>query len=173
MAAATVPATRMQPTVDSAVQTLTPPPAAQPPVDAGPRQLLGRGVSVKAGASHHLRLDRPRPHRFRRHDGAAAHEARPTGPPTGSVTAKEVGGASERAVTGPVPSASGDVTLDPVSGSVGGSPASGAAAAFSFGGLGVLLAAVFMAASGLRRRIPGHRAISPPAAFIPLLERPG
>jgi hypothetical protein len=172
-ATATVAGTTTHATVDSAVQSLAPPSAPQPSVDTGPGPSLGRGVSAKAAASRHLRLDRPRPARSRRHSGAPAHKAHPTGPPTGSVTAKEVGGASHRAVTGPVPSAHDDVSLDPAAGGIDGSPASGASAAFSFGGAAVLLATVFLAAAALRRRIPGYRAFCPPAAFVPLLERPG
>jgi hypothetical protein len=175
-AADTVAGPATPPAVDSAVETVAPPAPSQPAAPAepaGPRHLVDHGIRADASAAIRARGTEPRPGRFRRQDGAPSRDARPTGPPTGSVTAKEAGGASERAVTGPVPSAPDDVSLDPASGGTGGSPASGASAAFSVGGSAVLLAAVFLAASGVRRRIPGHRAFCPPAAFVPLLERPG
>jgi hypothetical protein len=165
-------------TVDAAVQTIAPvqpapsaPPAA-PAATAGPRHLVDH-IAASASAAIRGRGARPRLESVRRHDGAAARPTRPTGPPTGSVTAEEAGGVSRDAVTGPALPASDEGSLDPTSGGVDGSPASGASAAFSFGGSAVLITAVFMAASRQRRRLPGLRVMCPPAAFVPLLERPG
>ncbi|HEV3376009.1 MAG TPA: hypothetical protein VG126_01885 [Thermoleophilaceae bacterium] len=62
---------------------------------------------------------------------------------------------------------------DPLSGAVGGSPASGASSTFSVGGLALLLATLSLAGPALRRRLPRRPVMGWPAAFVPLLERPG
>ena len=84
---------------------------------------------------------------------AADHIASPTG---------SLGAAPERAPL-----------LDPLSGGVGGSSASGASTSLLFGGLAVLLTAFCLAGPALRRRLPSRPAMSWSAAFVPLLERPG
>jgi hypothetical protein len=61
---------------------------------------------------------------------------------------------------------------EPVSASAGGS-AGGAFVSFSLGGLALLLAAFSLAGPALRRRLPRRPVIAWPAAFVPLLERPG
>jgi hypothetical protein len=55
----------------------------------------------------------------------------------------------------------------------GGSPFSSTAASFSLGGLAILLATLLLAGPVLRRRLPGRTVTAWPAAFVPLLERPG
>jgi hypothetical protein len=61
----------------------------------------------------------------------------------------------------------------PVSGGAGGSSAAGASVSLSLGGLALLLATLSLAGPALRRRLPRRPVIAWPAAFIPLLERPG
>jgi hypothetical protein len=61
---------------------------------------------------------------------------------------------------------------EPSSGPAGGS-AGGASVSFSLGGLALLLAAFSLAGPALRRRLPRRPVIAWPAAFVPLLERPG
>jgi hypothetical protein len=62
---------------------------------------------------------------------------------------------------------------EPVSGAAGGSSAAGASVSFSLGGLALLLATLSLAGPALRRRLPRRPVIAWPAAFVPLLERPG
>ena len=59
--------------------------------------------------------------------------------------------------------------LDPLSGAA----VSGASASLLLGGLAVLLTALLLAGPALRRRLPSRSAVCWPAAFVPLLERPG
>jgi hypothetical protein len=61
----------------------------------------------------------------------------------------------------------------PASGAAGGSSAAGASVSFSLGGLALLLATLSLAGPALRRRLPRRPVIGWPAAFVPLLERPG
>jgi hypothetical protein len=61
----------------------------------------------------------------------------------------------------------------PVSGTAGGSSAAGASVSFSLGGMALLLATLSLAGPALRRRLPRQPVIGWPAAFVPLLERPG
>ena len=62
---------------------------------------------------------------------------------------------------------------EPISGAAGGSGAAGASVSFSLGGLALLLATLSLAGPALRRRLPRRPVIGWPAAFVPLLERPG
>ena len=62
---------------------------------------------------------------------------------------------------------------EPVPGAGGGSSAAGAAVSFFLGGLALLLATLSLAGPALRRRLPRRPVIGWPAAFVPLLERPG
>jgi hypothetical protein len=61
----------------------------------------------------------------------------------------------------------------PVPGAAGGSSAAGASVSFSLGGLALLLATLSLAGPALRRRLPRPPVMGWPAAFVPLLERPG
>jgi len=62
---------------------------------------------------------------------------------------------------------------EPVSGAAGGSSAASASVSFSLGGLALLLATLSLVAPALRRRLSRRPVIAWPAAFVPLLERPG
>jgi hypothetical protein len=62
---------------------------------------------------------------------------------------------------------------EPLPGAAGGSSAAGAFVSFSLGGLALLLATLSLAGPALRRRLPRRPVIGWPAAFVPLLERPG
>ena len=62
---------------------------------------------------------------------------------------------------------------DPLSGAVGGSSGSGASSISSVGGLALLLATLSLAGPALCRRLPRRPVMGWPAAFVPLLERPG
>ena len=62
---------------------------------------------------------------------------------------------------------------EPAAGLVGGSSAAGASVSFLLGGLALLLATLSLAGPALRRRLPRRPVIGWPAAFVPLLERPG
>jgi hypothetical protein len=80
--------------------------------------------------------------------------------------------------TGSVPAASsGALELpsdtSPTTGPAGGSSAAGASVSFSLGGLALLLATLSLAGPALRRRLPRRPVMGWPAAFVPLLERPG
>jgi hypothetical protein len=61
----------------------------------------------------------------------------------------------------------------PASGPAGGSSAASASVSFSLGGLALLLATLSLAGPALRRRLPARPVMGWPAAFVPLLERPG
>jgi hypothetical protein len=61
----------------------------------------------------------------------------------------------------------------PAAGVVGGSSAAGASVSFGLGGLALLLATLSLAGPALRRRLPRQPVMGWPAAFVPLLERPG
>jgi hypothetical protein len=62
---------------------------------------------------------------------------------------------------------------EPAAGVVGGSSAAGASVSFLLGGLALLLATLSLAGPALRRRLPRRPVMGWPAAFVPLLERPG
>jgi hypothetical protein len=62
---------------------------------------------------------------------------------------------------------------EPAAGVVGGSSAAGASVSFLLGGLALLLATLSLAGPALRRRLPRRPVTGWPAAFVPLLERPG
>jgi hypothetical protein len=62
---------------------------------------------------------------------------------------------------------------EPAAGVVGGSSAAGASVSFLLGGLALLLATLSLAGPALRRRLPSRPVMGWPAAFVPLLERPG
>jgi hypothetical protein len=61
----------------------------------------------------------------------------------------------------------------PLPGPASGSSAAGATVSFTLGGLALLLATLSLAGPALRRRLPRRPVIGWPAAFVPLLERPG
>jgi hypothetical protein len=160
--------TASPPTVDLAIRAVSgaaPPPAA-PDAAAAPRHFARPGAHAAVNGSPRATGTKPqRPPR---------RQARPLGPPTEPVTAMEVGSASRSTVAGSVhPSFDPAPRLDPVSGAVGDSPASGASSGFFFGGAAILLIALLLAAPRLRSRLSGRRAMCWPAAFVPLLERPG
>ena len=77
---------------------------------------------------------------------------------------------------GPSSAPSGALELpadEPAAGVVGGSSAAGASVSFALGGLALLLATLSLAGPALRRRLPRRPVMGWPAAFVPLLERPG
>jgi hypothetical protein len=158
-AAHAVAGTGAQPAVDAAIRdvTVAAPPPAEPAFGAGPRRVsptraAGPRIGPPTGSA---------PRRTHARQRAAA-------PSAGAATAiAPHGAASVHAAPGRPPS------LDPISGAVGDSSASGASASLFFGGLAVLLTALCVAGPALRRRLPGRRAMGWPAAFVPLLERPG
>ena len=94
------------------------------------------------------------------------------GPPIG-LPGAPAGGSD----TGSAPAGSGAIVLpsdtEPVSEAAGGSSAAGASVSFSLGGLALVLATLSLAGPALRRRLPRRPVIGWPAAFVPLLERPG
>jgi hypothetical protein len=94
------------------------------------------------------------------------------GPPIGLPSTPAGGGDTGSATAG---SGAPQLPVDtsPVSGAPGGSSAAGASVSFFFGGLALLLATLSLAGPALRRRLPSRPVIAWPAAFVPLLERPG
>ena len=78
---------------------------------------------------------------------------------------------------GPSSAPSGALELpadsEPAAGVFGGSSAAGASVSFLLGGLALLLATLSLAGPALRRRLPRRPVMGWPAAFVPLLERPG
>jgi hypothetical protein len=85
---------------------------------------------------------------------------------------------AERSLPAPVNDAADEARAapgspPPPSTTAGGTPFSSAATGFSLGGLALLLATLSMAGPALRRRLPSRTATAWPAAFVPLLERPG
>ena len=95
----------------------------------------------------------------------------------GPGVAMELAGADSDGV-GPSAAAAGAAqdlpsAPEPLSGAGGGSSAAAASTSFVFGGMALLLAALCLAAPALRRRLPRRPVIGWPAAFVPLLERPG
>jgi hypothetical protein len=160
---------------DAAGAAGSPPPAAPATTVAAPhfRDATSapgearRAIRADASASTSSKSKQPRTAPPRQHP-------RPVGPPAGPATEMEAGGASRSTVAGSAPSATAPApALDLVSGAGAGSPAAGDSTGVSFGGLAVLLIALFLAAPHLRSRLSGLRAICWPAAFVPLLERPG
>jgi hypothetical protein len=95
------------------------------------------------------------------------------GPPIGLGGAHAGGGDTGSAA------AAGSVSLElpsdsePVSGAAGGSSAASASVSFSLGGLALVLATLSLVAPALLRRLSRRPVIAWPAAFAPLLERPG
>lgn len=94
------------------------------------------------------------------------------GPPIGLPGAPAGGGDTSSAAA---PSGALELPSDtePAAGVVGGSSAAGASVSFSLGGLALLLATLSLAGPALRRRLPRQPVMGWPAAFVPLLERPG
>jgi hypothetical protein len=94
------------------------------------------------------------------------------GPPIGLPGTPAGGGDG-----GPNSAPSGALELpadtEPAAGVVGGSSAAGASVSFLLGGLALLLATLSLAGPALRRRLPRRPVMGWPAAFVPLLERPG
>jgi hypothetical protein len=94
------------------------------------------------------------------------------GPPIGLPGAPAGGGDTGSAAAG-----SGALELPsdsaPVSGTAGGSSAAGASVSFFLGGMALLLATLSLAGPAVRRRLSRRPVIGWPAAFVPLLERPG
>jgi hypothetical protein len=94
------------------------------------------------------------------------------GPPIGLPGTPAGGGDG-----GPSSAPSGALELpadsEPAAGVVGGSSAAGASVSFLLGGLALLLATLSLAGPALRRRLPRRPVMGWPAAFVPLLERPG
>ena len=94
------------------------------------------------------------------------------GPPIGLPGTPAGGGDTGSAAAG-----SGALELpaspEPVSGVAGGSSAASASVSFFLGGMALLLATLSLAGPALRRRLSRRPVIGWPAAFVPLLERPG
>src|ERR687896_485947 len=94
------------------------------------------------------------------------------GPPIGLPGTPAGGGDG-----GPSSAPSGALELpadsERAAGVVGGSSAAGASVSFLLGGLALLLATLSLAGPALRRRLPRRPVMGWPAAFVPLLERPG
>jgi hypothetical protein len=95
------------------------------------------------------------------------------GPPIGLPGAPAGGGDTGSAAA----AGSGALELpsdsEPGSGAAGGSSAASASVSFSLGGLALVLATLSLVAPALRRRLSRRPVIAWPAAFVPLLERPG
>jgi hypothetical protein len=94
------------------------------------------------------------------------------GPPIGLPGPPAGGGDTSSAAA---PSGALELPSDtsPAAGIFGGSSAAGASVSFSLGGLALLLATLSLAGPALRRRLPRQPVMGWPAAFVPLLERPG
>jgi hypothetical protein len=94
------------------------------------------------------------------------------GPPVG-VPGAPAGGGDTSSAAAPSGALGLPSDTEPAAGVVGGSSAAGASVSFSFGGLALLLATLSLAGPALRRRLSRRPVIAWPAAFVPLLERPG
>jgi hypothetical protein len=95
------------------------------------------------------------------------------GPPIGLPGAPAGGGGDTSSAAAPSGALELPSDTEPAAGVVGGSSAAGASVSFSLGGLALLLATLSLAGPALRRRLPRQPVIAWPAAFVPLLERPG
>ena len=94
------------------------------------------------------------------------------GPPIG-LPATPAGGGDTSSAAAPSGALELPSDTEPAAGVVGGSSAAGASVSFSLGGLALLLATLSLAGPALRRRLPRQPVMGWPAAFVPLLERPG
>jgi hypothetical protein len=94
------------------------------------------------------------------------------GPPIG-LPATPAGGGDTSSAAAPSGALELPSDSEPAAGVVGGSSAAGASVSFSLGGLALLLATLSLAGPALRRRLPRQPVMGWPAAFVPLLERPG
>jgi hypothetical protein len=170
--------TSAQPTVEAALPAVTPsiPPTAEPTGGAAHRRSPGRAARAAGEGS-----SRPAPRQERRADARRRSDTPSTEPRREALPAGPVAATETAHVSRDIASPAGSIQaaperaplLDPLSGAVGGPSASGASASLLFGGLAVLLTALCLAGPALRRRLPSRLAMSWPAAFVPLLERPG
>jgi len=94
------------------------------------------------------------------------------GPPIG-LPGTPAGGGDTSSAAAPSGALELPSDTEPAAGILGGSSAAGAPVSFSLGGLALLLAALSLAGPALRRRLPRQPVMGWPAAFVPLLERPG
>jgi hypothetical protein len=170
-----------QPTVESALPAVTaapsPPPAAESASPAASRRgrtpaaraaRIGKGSRRDASKERIVEARRPSDSP----SGQGRSESLPTAPIAVADASTPEHGASPAGSLQAAPERA--PILDLLSGAGGGSSsASGASSSLLFGGLAVLLTALCLAGPALRRRLPSRSAMSWPAAFIPLLERPG
>jgi hypothetical protein len=145
------------------VERLSGPPAGGEKSRASRLRLEGTGAAERPFASLPATPDKP---------VSATLTPLIPGPPIGLPGAPAGGGGTGSAAAG-----SGALELPsdsaPVSGAAGGSSAVSASVSFFLGGLALLLATLSLAGPALRRRLPRRPVIAWPAAFVPLLERPG
>jgi hypothetical protein len=94
------------------------------------------------------------------------------GPPIG-LPGTPAGGGDTSSAAAPSGALELPSDTEPAAGVVGGSSSAGASVSFSLGGLALLLATLSLAGPALRRRLPRQPVMGWPAAFVPLLERPG
>ena len=95
------------------------------------------------------------------------------GPPIGLPGAPAGGGGTGSAAAASSGALELPADTEPVSGAAGGSSAASVSVSFSLGGLALVLATLSLVAPALRRRLSRRPVIAWPAAFVPLLERPG
>jgi hypothetical protein len=170
-----------EPTVGGAIPTVkaAPPPAAEPTAPAAaPRHIRSHSARAAREGARRPARERLRQADARRRADATSATARPAAAPVAvpTIAVDDRPEAFHRvASAGDSASATPEIapSLDPVFGAVGSSFASGASASLLFGGFAVLLTALSLAGPALRRRLRSRPAMSWPAAFVPLLERPG
>ena len=155
-----------EPAVDAAMHAA--PVASAPP--ATPRTHAAPGGPPARAARRESRPPAEPRGRGDRHVGGPAESLKASAqalvsPPRGAPAAAASPSTAGSADT--VPEAPSG--LDPLSGG----SVSGASPSLLLGGLAVLLTALLLAGPALRRRLPSRPALCWPAAFVPLLERPG
>jgi hypothetical protein len=185
----------VKPLVDSAVRTVAS--AAQPAQD-GPAPTAGeRSSSGTPGPAAPTHVDAPAGSDQARgglapaqhaSGKAPAEPARRAGPAADSTGASRAATpiasrvspvAAHGAIPGASPATSAPARDDRFPGPerpplpVGGAVASGAGVSFFLGGFAILAIALFLASPPVRRRLLIRPAMCWPAAFVPLLERPG
>jgi hypothetical protein len=157
------------PAVDAAVEAVS---VAPPSADSAPSVAAPRSAGPAARAAR--RQPNRRAERRARQDQPPAQRAQADVAPAQALPGTHrhadppsVSRSAARADTGtPEPPSS----LDPLP---AGASAAGASLSLLLGGLAVLLTAFLLAGPALRHRLPGRPALCWPAAFVPLLERPG
>ena len=164
-----------EPAVEAATRAV--PAASSPPATSRPHAVRDRPSASASGVARRASGRPAKRHSHDRHAArpatnpdAASTQALPSAPRGSHSTTAHSAAASPSAAPAADTAPQPPFSLDPP---VSGGSASGVSTGLPFGGLAVLLTALLLAGPALRHRLPSRPALCWPAAFVPLLERPG